>query len=100
MILKRSIILIAISIVYYLFGSLLSNYMIKNKEEKIFSLEEKQKIVNEQFITAQILSQKLDNVYTVFEENLANSMKDNKNKEASMDFLKYLTDVMEKYSIK
>tara|TARA_S200000501_G_scaffold212435_1_gene199596 strand:+ start:1153 stop:1710 length:558 start_codon:yes stop_codon:yes gene_type:complete len=100
MILKRSIILIAISIVYYLFGSLLSNYMIKNKEEKIFSLQEKQKIVNEQFITAQILSQKLDNVYTVFEENLANSMKDNKNKEASMDFLKYLTDVMEKYSIK
>ncbi|MDB4859417.1 type 4a pilus biogenesis protein PilO [Candidatus Marinimicrobia bacterium] len=100
MILKRSLILIAISIVYYLFGSLLSNFMIKSKEATIFSLEEKQKIVNEQFITAQILSQKLDNVYTVFEKNLANSMKDDKNKEASMEFLKYLTDVMEKYSIK
>lgn len=100
MILKRSIILIALSVIYYLSGSLLSNLMIKNKEETILSLEEKQKTVNEQFITAQILSQKLDNVYTVFEKNLATSLKDSKNKEASMDFLKYITDVMEKYSIK
>jgi Tfp pilus assembly protein PilO len=100
MILKRSLILIVLSLFYYLSGSLLSNFMIKNKEATISSLEDKQKTVNEQFITAQILSQKLDNVYKIFEENLATSLKDNKNKEASMDFLKYLTDVMEKYSIK
>ena len=100
MILKRSIILIALSLSYYLIGSLLSNFMIKNKEATIISLEDKQKTVNEQFITAQILSQKLDNVYKIFEENLATSTKDDKNKEASMEFLKYLTDVMEKYSIK
>lgn len=100
MILKRSIILITLSAFYYLTGSLLSSFMVENKEATISSLEDKQKTVNEQFITAQILSQKLDNVYKVFEENLANSIKDDKNKEASMEFLKYLTDVMEKYSIK
>lgn len=100
MILKRSIILIVLSFTYYLIGSLLSNFMVENKENTISSLEDKQKTVNEQFITAQILSQRLDNVYKVFEENLANSIKDDKNKEASMEFLKYLTDVMEKYSIK
>jgi Tfp pilus assembly protein PilO len=100
MILKRSLILIVLSLFYYLSGSLLSNFMIKNKEATISSLEDKQKTVNEQFITAQILSQKLDNVYKIFEENLATSLKDNKNKEASMEFLKYLTDVMDKYSIK
>ena len=100
MILKRSIILIALSITYYILGSLLSSFIIESKEIKISELEQKQKTVNEQFITAQILSQELDNVYNVFEENLATSAKDEKNKEASMEFLKYLTDIMEKYSIK
>ena len=60
MILKRSIILITLSFFYYLIGSLLSNFMVENKENTISTLEEKQKTVNEQFITAQILSQKLD----------------------------------------
>ena len=55
---------------------------------------------NEKFITAQILSKSLENVYTIFETNLAMSKNDIKNKEASMEFLKYLTDIMEKYNIK
>ena len=80
MILKRSIILIALSITYYILGSLLSSFIIESKEIEISELEQKQKTVNEQFITAQILSQKLDNVYNVFEENLTTSAKDEKNR--------------------
>ena len=60
MILKRSIILIALSITYYILGSLLSSFIIESKEIEISELEQKQKTVNEQFITAQILSQILD----------------------------------------
>jgi len=100
MILKRSLILGIACAIYIIISISLSNMLINNKKEQIYNLEARHKTVNEKFITAQILSKSLDNVYNVFENNLATSKNDDKNKEASMDFLKYLTDIMEKYNIK
>ena len=100
MILKRSLVLGIACVFYFIICISLSNLLIENKKDEIYNLEAKHKNVNEKYITAQILSQSLDNVYNVFENNLATSKNDYKNKEASMEFLKYLTDVMEKYSIK
>ena len=100
MILKRSLILGISCLIYIILNLSFSNLLIENKKNKIHSLEAKHKTVNEKFITAQILSKSLENVYTIFETNLAMSKNDDKNKEASMEFLKYLTDIMEKYNIK
>ena len=100
MILKRSLILIGACILYVVVNIFLTNLLIDTKKNEIYNLESKHNTVNEKFITAQILSQSLKNVYSVFENNLAISKKDHKNKEASMDFLKYLTDILEKYNIK
>ena len=100
MILKRSLILGIACILYFIISISLSNLLIENKKDEIYNLEAKHKNVNEKYITAQILSKSLDNVYNIFENNLATSKNDDKNKEASMEFLKYLTDIMEKYNIK
>tara|TARA_Y100000588_G_C14080126_1_gene849810 strand:- start:288 stop:863 length:576 start_codon:yes stop_codon:yes gene_type:complete len=100
MILKRSLILGVSCLIYIILNLSFSNLIIENKKNKIYNLETKHKTVNEKFITAQILSKSLENVYTIFETNLAMSKNDIKNKEASMEFLKYLTDIMEKYNIK
>ena len=95
MILKRSLILSISCLIYIILNLSFSNLIIENKKNKIYNLETKHKTVNEKFITAQILSKSLENVYTIFETNLAMSKNDDKNKEASMEFLKYLTDIME-----
>ena len=46
------------------------------------------------------MSEELDNVYSVFEQNLASNKNDPKNKESNMLFLKDLTDILEKLEIK
>ena len=100
MILKRSLILIISCILYIILNISLTNFLLETKKTKIFNLESEHKTVNEKFITAQILSQSLKNVYSIFENNLAFSSNDDKNKAASMEFLGYLTDILEKYNIK
>ena len=100
MIFKRSIILTGSCILYIILNIFLTNILIDTKKDTILDLESKHNTVNEKFITAQILSQSLQKVYSVFENNLANSKNDSRNQEASMDFLKYLTDIMEKHDIK
>ena len=97
---NRNIILVILSILFIITNSLLYSYIYDYKYDLIIDLEDEQKIVNEKFITAQILSEKLNNVYNVFEQNLANDNSDPKNKEANMMFLKDLTDVLEKLDIK
>ena len=97
---NKNIILIILSILFIITNSLLYSYIYDYKYDLIIDLEDEQKIVNEKFITAQILSEKLNNVYNVFEQNLANNNNDPKNKEANMVFLKDLTDVLEKLDIK
>ena len=97
---NRNIILVILSVLFIITNSLLYSYIYDYKYDLIIDLEDEQKIVNEKFITAQILSEKLNNVYNVFEQNLANDNNDPKNKEANMVFLKDLTDVLEKLDIK
>ncbi len=100
MIFKRNIILFSICIVYIIINISLSSVLFDKKTMQIKSLEIKHKDVNEKYITAQILSQSLEKVYTIFENNLSGSKKDEKNKEASMVFLKELTDILESLNIK
>ena len=64
---------------------------------EIEDLEDIQKTANERYITAQILSQKLDNVYRLFEVNLATTKNDSKNEEANVDFINSLTDILFTY---
>ncbi len=97
---NRNIILVILSVLFIITNSLLYSYIYDYKYDLIIDLEDEQKIVNEKFITAQILSEKLNNVYNVFEQNLANDNNDPKNKESNMLFLKDLTDVLEKLDIK
>ncbi len=96
----RNIVLVIISILFIIINSVLYSYLYNHKYELIIDLEEEQKIANERFITAQILSEELDNVYNVFEKNLATENNDPRNKEANMLFLKDLTDILETLDIK
>ena len=100
MILKRNIALVIIGFVYIAINVTLQSLLFENKIKTIAELETKQKSVNEIYITAQILSKSLDKVYTIFETNLASDKNSEINKEASMVFLKDLTDLIEKFDIK
>jgi Tfp pilus assembly protein PilO len=60
----------------------------------MMDLEDEQKELNEQLISAQILASKLDRVYTLFDENLAISVADSIAEDASMPFLQNLTEMM------
>ena len=51
--------------------SLVRTFVFANKPDDVIDLEDLQKTANERYITAQILSQSLDNVYKLFEINLA-----------------------------
>jgi len=84
----------------YIIINMFLSGLFNTKLDEIKNLETKHKDVNEKYITAQILSQKLDKVYAIFESNLSFSKNDEKNKEASMKFLKELTDIVEKLEMK
>ena len=100
MILKRSFILVGIFTLYFILSSSIVNFVINDKKDIIYNLESEHQSTNEKYIAAQILSKSLENVYNIFENNLSLSSKDDINKESSMDFLKYVTDLLEKYNIK
>ena len=100
MIFKRNILLLCSCFIYIILNISLSSILFDEKVKKIESLELEHKDVNEKYITAQILSQSLEKVYTIFENNLSLGKKDEKNKEASMVFLKELTDILETLNIK
>ena len=61
--LNRNLILVITTVLFILINSLLYSYIYIDKYDKIINLEEEQKLANEKFITAQILSEKLNNVY-------------------------------------
>ena len=97
---NRNSILVLFAILFIFANSILYSYLYDEKYDLILDLEQEQKVANEKFITAQILSEKLNSVYQIFESNLATDSNDKKNKEANMIFLKDLTDVLEKLDIK
>ena len=63
-------------------------------------LEIDQKKANEKFITAQLLSSSLNRVYQIFIQNLTFNNKGKSEKNDSIDFLNYLTDLLNKLEIK
>ena len=91
---KRNIILISLTIIFVISSFLLRTFALSNKPEQIVDLEGIQKNANERYITAQILSQSLDNVYRLFEVNLALNKNDRLNEEASVEFINTLTDIL------
>lgn len=70
------------------------------KPDEIYDLEFDQQKVNEKYITAQILSQSLTQVYAIFETNLAVQQDDFRNEDASLPFLKQLTDILNRLEVK
>tara|TARA_Y100000590_G_scaffold354432_1_gene407743 strand:- start:140 stop:697 length:558 start_codon:yes stop_codon:yes gene_type:complete len=91
---KRNIILLSLTIIFIISSFLLRTIVFSNKPEEVMDLEGIQKSANERYITAQILSQSLDNVYRLFEVNLASNKNDKLNEEASVDFINTLTDIL------
>jgi len=100
MVFKRNIILFSVFFLYAITNMFIVSMIFNNKIEQIKTLEAKHKDMNEKYITAQILSQSLDKVYAIFQSNLSFSKNDEKNKEASMIFLKELTDITESLEMK
>ena len=88
---KRNIVLISVTILFAISTGFMRSFVMQTKPDLIIDLEDKQKLVNEKYITAQILSQSLDNVYNLFESNLSFN---SDNKDDSNEFMDYLTDVL------
>ncbi len=70
-----------------------------DKARILRDLEDEQIDLNEQLISAQILANKLDRVYSLFERNLALSERDSLAEDASMPFMSDLTQIMEDLDI-
>ena len=96
---KRNITLFSLTVLFILTSFILNSFIFGDKPEKIDDLEDSQVSANEKFITAQILSQKLDNVYKLFEVNLATKKHDSRNDEANVDFINSLTDILFNHEI-
>ena len=96
---KRNLLLLVILILFNIIFRFINGSFI-NKPDEIFDLEELQQKENEKFITAQILSQSLNQVYAMFESNLAATKNDERNEAASLPFLEQLTDILDKLQIK
>ncbi len=91
---KRNIIFVSFLVVFSVLYWVGSTFYYEGIPDNIVDLEEEQRIVNEKFITAQILSQSLHRVYSVFEHNLEIGQDEEKSQTASMPFLNNLTDIM------
>ena len=89
------ILIILLSITFWLSV----RFVLGNKPELLSELEKEQIELNEQYISAKILAEKLDQVYTLFSENLALSVADSLAEDSSLPFLKSLTDMMTKNDI-
>ena len=96
---KRNIIL-TVLLALFLIGSFFQNGMvIKKKFTDLKDLKNEQKKVNEKFISADLINKGLDRVTDLFNNNLALSLGDVKNDEASLIFLDNLTDVFNNLNV-
>ncbi len=66
---------------------------------KVRNLEKEQTLFNEKLITAQILAEEMDRVYTIFEKNMAVNANTSLKEDASIEFLNMLTDMLDKLEI-
>ena len=92
-ILATSVVIMALAF-YYVFTWVLADkpLIIKYNDREIEKL-------NEQLITAQILANNLDRVYTLFERNLALSAQDSLADDSSIPFLNSLTSTIDSLGI-
>ena len=74
-------------------------WMIADKPEGLLDLEDELVELNEQLISAQILASRVEQVYTLFERNLALSKQDSLADDASLPFLKSLMKMMNGHGI-
>ncbi|MCF6237849.1 MAG: type 4a pilus biogenesis protein PilO [Candidatus Marinimicrobia bacterium] len=75
------------------------NWVLKDKPNVIKQYDQEIETLNEQLITAQILANNLDHVYTLFERNLALSEQDSLADDASIPFLNSITHTMDSLGI-
>ena len=75
------------------------NWVYGDKPEDIKDLDDEITELNEELITAQILANKLDRVYALFEENMAENSNDSLATEAAMPFLNSLTTTLDSLGI-
>ena len=96
---KRNIMLLLLLLVYG-FGTFYAKTNIYDQQPGVLvDLEDEQTRNNEKLITSQILSDQLDRVYTIFENNLAVDKDDKRYEMASMDFLDNVTDILDHLEI-
>jgi len=96
--LNRNILLFLATCLFLIINSVAySSY--DEKYDQIIDLEDEQKVANEKFITAQILSEKLNSVYNVFESNLATSKNDAKNDKANVGFMNKIYALAEEHNV-
>ena len=96
---KRNIILFSVLIILSVSYWSGAAVLIGDKPLQISVLEDEQAELNENLISAQILASQLDRVFTLFQENLALSQMDSLAEDASLPFLKNLTDMMDELDI-
>jgi len=96
----RTIILFTVSVLIFSAIQIGNNFYLNEKPDIIIDLEIDQKKANEKFITAQLLSSSLNRVYQIFIQNLTFNNKGKSEKNDSLDFLNYLTDLLNKLEIK
>ena len=96
---KRNIVLFSTLIILTVSYWTATKFLIGEKPLEISILEIEQEELNENLISAQILASQLDRVFTLFQENLALSQMDSLADDASLPFLKNLTDMMDELDI-
>ena len=96
---KRVQILAGIVIVMALAFYYTITWVYGDKPDDIYFLDKEIARLNEKLITAQILSNKLDRVYNLFEKNLAEKSTDEMALAASMEFLNTLTSTLDSLGI-
>ena len=96
----RTIILFTFSVLIFSAIQIGNNFYFNEKPDIIIDLEIDQKKANEKFITAQLLSSSLNRAYQIFIQNLTFNNKGKSEKNDSLDFLNYLTDLLNKLEIK
>ena len=96
---KRNIILFMAIVILSSSYWIATIFVISDKPIQISALEDEQTELNENLISAQILASQLDRVFTLFQENLALSQMDSLAEDASLPFLKNLTDILDDLNI-
>ena len=74
-------------------------WMISEKPNDLLDLEDELIELNEQLISAQILASRVEEVYTLFEQNLALSKQDSLADDASLPFMKNLMKMVNMHGI-